>query len=149
MTVYAVEELGVAIAGRAIVHDVSFEIGAGECVALVGASGSGKSQTCLAPFGLSPGIATGSARLADKDLVGLAEPALRRIRARDAGFVFQQPLTALSGSAASSPRRGRRPARPALPAPTSPPRSSASGSSGPMNGSTSSPTAFPAASASG
>jgi peptide/nickel transport system ATP-binding protein len=96
MTVYAVEELGVAIAGRAIVRDVSFEIGAGECVALVGASGSGKSQTCLAPFGLSPGIATGSARLADKELIGLAEPALRRIRARDAGFVFQQPLTALT-----------------------------------------------------
>jgi len=96
MTVWAVEQLGVTIDGNAIVHGISFHLDAGECVALVGASGSGKSQSCLAPFGLSPGVPSGSARLQGRELVGLAEPDLRRLRGRDVGFVFQQPLTALT-----------------------------------------------------
>jgi len=96
MSVYAVERLGIAAGGGAIVADVGFSIGRGECVALVGASGSGKSQCCLAPFGLSPLRATGSARLAGRELIGVDERALRAIRAREAGFVFQQPLSALT-----------------------------------------------------
>jgi ABC-type glutathione transport system ATPase component len=96
MSVFAVEGLGVAIAGQTLVRDVSFSIGAGECVALVGESGSGKSLTCMTPFGLSEGVATGSARLGDVELCGMPEAMLRPVRARDVGFVFQQPLTALT-----------------------------------------------------
>jgi ABC-type glutathione transport system ATPase component len=96
MSVYAVEDLGIAIDGVALVSGVSFSIEAGECVALVGESGSGKSLTCLTPFGLSPGIASGSARLDGFELCGLDEEKRRLIRARDTGFVFQQPLTALT-----------------------------------------------------
>ncbi|WCT74106.1 ABC transporter ATP-binding protein [Sphingomonas naphthae] len=96
MTVYAVEGLGVAAGGRGIVEGVSFTIGRGECVALAGASGSGKSQTCLAPFGLSPLVATGSARLAGAELIGRPERELRRLRGANVGFIFQQPLTALT-----------------------------------------------------
>jgi microcin C transport system ATP-binding protein len=96
MTVYVADRLGVTIAGTTIVRDVSFDLAAGRCVALVGASGSGKSQTCLAPFGLATGVANGSARLLCQELVGLAEPTLRPVRGRHAGFVFQQPLTALA-----------------------------------------------------
>jgi peptide/nickel transport system ATP-binding protein len=96
MTVYAVDRLGVTIDGQTIVRDVSFEVAAGACVALVGASGSGKSQTCLAPFGLAAGVAAGSARLLGQELIGLSESQLRRARGHDAGFVFQQPLTALA-----------------------------------------------------
>lgn len=120
MTVYAVERLGIAAAGRRIVDDVSFAIAAGECVALAGASGSGKSQSCLAPFGLSPLVASGSARLLGDELIGTPEPRLRRLRGAHVGFVFQQPLTALtphltigrqlSGAwvRAGAPRPGRR-----------------------------------------
>jgi ABC-type glutathione transport system ATPase component len=96
MTVYVADRLGVTIDGAAIVRGVSFELAAGRCIALVGASGSGKSQTCLAPFGLSAGVAHGSARLLGRELVGMSEPALRQVRGRDVGFVFQQPLTALA-----------------------------------------------------
>jgi ABC-type glutathione transport system ATPase component len=96
MTVLALAGLGVTIDARAVVQNVSIAVSAGQCVALVGASGSGKSQTCLAPFGLSPGIATGSVKLLGRELIGSDEAALRQARGRDVGFVFQQPLTALT-----------------------------------------------------
>ena len=96
MSVFAADHLAITIAGRTIVHDISFDIAAGQCVALVGASGSGKSQTCMAPFGLSPGVAAGSATLLGEQLVGADEPTLRRLRGQHVGFVFQQPLTALT-----------------------------------------------------
>ena len=96
MTLYSVQGLGISIDGKALVEDVSFEIAAGQCVALVGESGSGKSLTCLTPFGLSPGIATGSARLLGEQLCGAEERMLRGHRARELGFIFQQPLTSLT-----------------------------------------------------
>ena len=95
MTVYAVEGLSLTLNGAHLLGGVSFEVARGGCAALVGASGSGKTMSCFAPFGLAPGAAIGSARLERTQLIGLAEPALRPIRAR-AGFVFQQPLTALT-----------------------------------------------------
>ncbi len=93
---YRVEGLTVTADGRRIVEDVAFEIAAGECMALVGASGSGKSVCCLAPFGLSPLSAGGSARLAGEELIGAPEARLRKVRGAQVGFVFQQPLTALT-----------------------------------------------------
>ncbi len=95
MTLYAVERLGISVAGASIVEAMHFTVEAGRCTALVGASGSGKSLSCLAPFGLSAGIAAGSARFEGRELIGLSEAERRPIRAR-AGFVFQHPLTALT-----------------------------------------------------
>ena len=96
MTLLVAEGLRIAIGGLQIVHDIGFEIEAGRSLALVGASGSGKSQTCLAPFGLSPATVEGSFRLAGEELVDAGEDRLRIVRGRDVGFVFQQPLTALT-----------------------------------------------------
>jgi len=96
MTLLVVENLAISIGGRRIVEGVGFTIAAGRSLALVGASGSGKSQTCLAPFGLSPATVAGSFRLDGEELVGAGENRLRRVRGRDVGFVFQQPLTALT-----------------------------------------------------
>lgn len=96
MTLYAVRELSVGIDGKRLVEGLSFSIAAGECVALVGASGSGKSLSCMTPFGLSAGEASGSALLEGEELVGRPEKTLRHLRSRKAGFVFQQPLTALT-----------------------------------------------------
>lgn len=96
MTVYEADQLTVAIGGNRIVHGLSFALAPGECLALVGASGSGKSLSCLAPFGLTPGVAGGSARLLGQELIGMAEAGLRRLRGRDIGFIFQQPMTALT-----------------------------------------------------
>ena len=96
MTLIEARDLRITIGGRAIVHGISFAIDMGETLALVGASGSGKSQTSLAPFGLSPARVEGSFRLCGEELVGLGEARLRAIRGRNVGFVFQQPLTALT-----------------------------------------------------
>lgn len=93
---YRIENLAVHIGGAQIVEDISFTLNRGEIVALAGASGAGKSMTAMTPFGLTMGTASGSARLDGVELVGLPERALARIRAEKVGFVFQQPLTALT-----------------------------------------------------
>jgi peptide/nickel transport system ATP-binding protein len=98
----SVEGLGVAIrSGRAwlpVVEDVSFTVAKGEAVALVGESGAGKTVTGLAILGLLPREAmrmTGRVRLEGEDILGLPDRALRRIRGRRIGMIFQEPMTAL------------------------------------------------------
>ncbi len=81
------------------VDDVSFEVRAGETLGLVGESGSGKSVTALSIMRLvqPPGrIAGGSIAFKGRDLLGLAEPDMRRVRGAGIGFVFQEPMTALN-----------------------------------------------------
>jgi peptide/nickel transport system ATP-binding protein len=80
------------------VREVSFAVNAGRCLGLVGQSGSGKSQTCLGAFGLLArnGNLSGSARFAGKELVGASAKTLRHLRGQSIGFVFQDPLTALT-----------------------------------------------------
>jgi oligopeptide/dipeptide ABC transporter ATP-binding protein len=81
------------------VDGVSFDLRAGEMVAIVGESGSGKSVTALTVMGLSRGpnaTIAGAVRLGDRDLVTMPEEELRRIRAERIAMVFQDPMTALN-----------------------------------------------------
>lgn len=96
MSLYRLNDLSVTIGERVLVRGVSLSIDAGECVALAGASGSGKSLTSLTPFGLTPGRIGGSAMLDGQELSGLSEAEISRLRRQSVGFVFQQPLTALT-----------------------------------------------------
>ncbi|MFG1644729.1 ABC transporter ATP-binding protein [Amycolatopsis sp. NPDC049252] len=81
-----------------LIRDVSFEIGAGERVGLIGESGSGKSLTALAIMGLLPEElhASGSVRLGDRELLGMSEKDLSRLRGDELAMVFQEPMTALN-----------------------------------------------------
>ncbi|GAA0427335.1 ATP-binding cassette domain-containing protein [Leifsonia naganoensis] len=83
--------------GSPLVRDVSFSIGAGERVSLIGESGSGKSLTSFAVAGLLPDglTATGSVELDGVQVVGARERDLVPLRGRTVSFVFQEPLTAL------------------------------------------------------
>jgi oligopeptide/dipeptide ABC transporter ATP-binding protein len=82
------------------VDGVSFSLDRGRTLALVGESGCGKSLTSLALLQLipSPGrVEEESAiRLGDLDVLSLRGEALRRIRGRRIGMVFQDPMTSLN-----------------------------------------------------
>jgi peptide/nickel transport system ATP-binding protein len=82
------------------VDGVSFSLERGETLALVGESGCGKSLTSLALLQLvpSPGrIEAGSSiRLGDTDVLSLRGEALRQIRGRRIGMIFQDPMTSLN-----------------------------------------------------
>ena len=80
------------------VDDVSFRLGHGEIVALVGESGCGKSVTAMAVLGLLPSSAdvTGSIEFAGRELTGLAKRTMSDIRGRDIAMVFQEPMTSLN-----------------------------------------------------
>ncbi|WP_374446230.1 ABC transporter ATP-binding protein [Stella sp.] len=82
-----------------VVDRVGFAVDAGETVALVGESGSGKSVTALAVMGLlqEPGrIAGGHVRFAGRDLVGLPERELAKLRGDRIAMIFQEPMSSLN-----------------------------------------------------
>jgi peptide/nickel transport system ATP-binding protein len=81
------------------IDDVSFSIAPGEILGVVGESGAGKSLTGAAIIGLlePPGrIAGGEILLNGKRIDNLPYEAMRKIRGREIGAVFQDPLTSLN-----------------------------------------------------
>ena len=79
--------------------DVSFSIAPGEVLGVVGESGAGKSLTGAAIIGLleRPGrVAGGEVLLNGKRIDNLDDDAMRRIRGKEIGAIFQDPLTSLN-----------------------------------------------------
>ena len=103
MTLLSVEDLRIAFPapGGAVhpVDGVSFTVDRGETLALVGESGCGKSLTALALLQLVPPpgrVVGGRVRLGEVDVTALRGEALRAVRGRRIGMVFQDPLTSLN-----------------------------------------------------
>jgi peptide/nickel transport system ATP-binding protein len=96
--VLEIDALSVSIGAAQIIKNLSLDVGAGEILGLVGASGSGKSMTALAIMRLLPAYAslTGAVRLRGETLSDKSETELQTIRGRDIGIVFQEPMTALN-----------------------------------------------------
>jgi peptide/nickel transport system ATP-binding protein len=83
---------------RPVVHDLSFDLPAGACVAIVGESGSGKSVTARALVGLvGEGSVVSAERLTlgDVDLTSVPDRRWREIRGRRVGFILQDALVSL------------------------------------------------------
>ena len=82
------------------VDDVSWDVRAGETVALVGESGCGKSVSALSVMRLiaAPAgrIVGGEIWFRGKDLLRLSEEEMRRVRGREIAMVFQEPMTSLN-----------------------------------------------------
>src|SRR3954465_12108812 len=81
------------------VNGISFDIAPGETLGIVGESGCGKSVTSLALLGILPRagrITSGRARFQDRDLLKLSDAELRKIRGREIGMIFQDPMTSLN-----------------------------------------------------
>jgi peptide/nickel transport system ATP-binding protein len=82
------------------VEDVSFVVGRGETLAIVGESGCGKSMTALSLMRLIPEppgkIISGSVDLDGRDLMTLSEDEMRAVRGNDISMIFQEPMTSLN-----------------------------------------------------
>ena len=98
MSLLEIDGLDLRIGAERVLHDVSFAVGRGEIVGVIGESGSGKSMTALSVMQLLPDGAACAGRigLAGQDMLTLGERALCRLRGRAAGMVFQEPMTALN-----------------------------------------------------
>lgn len=81
------------------VKQVSFALDKGECLGLIGESGSGKSVTALSLMGLvasPPGVITNGAVYVDgQEVLSLSETGIRALRGAKVSYVFQDPLTTL------------------------------------------------------
>jgi peptide/nickel transport system ATP-binding protein len=81
------------------VDGVSFELGAGEVLAIVGESGSGKSVTAQTLMGLTRSTNSqiaGSVQLRGEELLDASEADLRKVRGKEIAMVFQDPMTSLN-----------------------------------------------------
>jgi peptide/nickel transport system ATP-binding protein/oligopeptide transport system ATP-binding protein len=82
-----------------VVDDVSFEVGSGETIGLVGESGSGKTVSAQAILGLSRAqggrLAGGSITFDGRELTGLNERQMAKLRGDRIGMIFQQPVRSL------------------------------------------------------
>jgi peptide/nickel transport system ATP-binding protein len=99
MSILAVTDLAIHIGAARPVDGISFDIAAGECYALLGESGCGKSMTALGIMRLLPAaarVASGSVNFEGGDLLALPESGMRDIRGGGIGMIFQEPATSLN-----------------------------------------------------
>ena len=80
------------------VTDFSMKMNPGEIIGIVGESGSGKTMTALAMMGLLNPYAktTGEIWFQDRNLLELSPQELQKIRGKDMGMIFQEPMTSLN-----------------------------------------------------
>ncbi|MFD1253362.1 Oligopeptide transport ATP-binding protein OppD [Devosia equisanguinis] len=92
-----IKGLSVHAGEKPLVTELSFSLGRGERLGLIGESGSGKSLSALAATGLlALGLsASGSVMLAGQQVIGAPENTLNQLRGKAVAIVFQEPLTAL------------------------------------------------------
>ncbi|WP_311272874.1 MULTISPECIES: ABC transporter ATP-binding protein [unclassified Rhizobium] len=84
---------------KSVVRDLSFEVNAGETVAIVGESGSGKSVTSLSVMRLLDTRSSrieGKVLLGGRDILAIPEKEMRGVRGNDVAMIFQEPMTSLN-----------------------------------------------------
>ena len=81
-----------------VVKQVSFDLGEHKILGIVGESGSGKSVTSLSILGLLPENATldGEIFFKEKNLVTLSDKEFQKIRGKNIGMIFQEPMSSLN-----------------------------------------------------
>ena len=102
----SVQSLDIVFGTNRVVKDLSFDLHAGQTLAIVGESGSGKSMTSLAIMGLvhylNADMAKGKILFRPtpdsdaQDLAKLSDKAMRSIRGKEISMIFQEPMTSLN-----------------------------------------------------
>ncbi|MGB3481314.1 MAG: ATP-binding cassette domain-containing protein [Mycobacterium sp.] len=97
-TALSIRELGVAYSGVRRAHVPELDLSPGQCAAVVGQSGSGKSTVLLSSLGLAGRNAhvSGSVQIFGQQIVGTRSRQASQIRARATGLIMQTPVAALN-----------------------------------------------------
>ena len=97
MSLLEVKDLSIHFGSRKVVDNVSFSVDAGEKLALVGESASGKTVTALSTLRLIENARlTGSIRFDGREVLTMPQSELHEMRGRDIAVIFQEPMTALN-----------------------------------------------------
>ncbi len=103
MSILSIQDLKVSFGARGhrhpVVHGVSFDVNAGETLAVVGGSGSGKSVTAMSVMQLLDtrhSEVSGRALFGGRDLLALGEREMQDVRGNEIGMIFQEPMTSLN-----------------------------------------------------
>ncbi|HEY5899992.1 MAG TPA: dipeptide ABC transporter ATP-binding protein [Burkholderiales bacterium] len=97
MSLLEVRDLSIHFGPRKVVDNVSFSLDAGEKLALVGESASGKTVTALSTLRLIENARlSGSIRFDGREVLAMSAPELHAMRGRDIAVIFQEPMTALN-----------------------------------------------------
>lgn len=94
-----IENLSVTIEKKDVLKDVSFDIGDGEIVGVVGESGCGKTMTALGIMGLLPSgaqVMSGKITFNGEELLQKPQEQMRKLRGNDISMIFQEPMTSLN-----------------------------------------------------
>ncbi len=91
----SIKDLKVSFGKRHILKGVDLCLERGECIALVGESGAGKTTLGLSIMGLAKGSATGEISFQEKNLLAISEEELRQMRGKEMAMVFQNVEDAL------------------------------------------------------
>ena len=97
LPILEIENLNAFFPGKQVLHDVSLTVQTGRKLALVGESGSGKTVLAQGIMRLNPLVSfEGRLKFNGNDLLTQSERALQKLRGREIGMVFQEPMTALN-----------------------------------------------------
>src|SRR2546429_1138434 len=97
MSLLEVKDLSIHFGRRKVVDNVSFSLDAGQKLALVGESASGKTVTALSTLRLiQDARLSGSIRFQGREVLTMPDQELRDMRGRDIAVIFQEPMTALN-----------------------------------------------------
>ncbi|MCS4534607.1 ABC transporter ATP-binding protein [Neisseria montereyensis] len=97
MNILEIENLNAAFPGNEVLHDINLKVKTGRKLAIVGESGSGKTVLAQGIMRLNPAVSfTGRLKFNGENLLDKSPRQLQKLRGREIGMVFQEPMTALN-----------------------------------------------------